>query len=174
MSGSVNRVHLIGNIGRDPEIRYTQSGTAVCELSIATSEKWKDKSGETQEKTEWHRVVCWNQLAENCSKYLSKGRSCYVEGKLQTRKWTDKEGVDRYTTEIVAQNVVFLGGGGERGEQGQGRESSQGGTRSAGQHRTESYSRGGQRQEAPPADYGGGPGAGDDDAIPFAPMPDIG
>jgi single-strand DNA-binding protein len=116
---SVNKVILIGNLGKDPEVRYTQGGAAVANFSVATNEKWT-KDGQTQEKTEWHRIVVWGKTAENCGQYLKKGRSVYIEGRLQTRKWTDKEGRDQYTTEIVAQFVQFLGskgdgGGGTRG-----------------------------------------------------------
>ncbi len=113
----LNKALLIGHLGAKPEVKYTPSGTAVCELRIATSEKYTDKSGEKVEKTEWHRVVVWDKLAENCAKYLDKGRSVYAEGKIQTRKWQDKEGQDRYTTEIVAHDVKFLGGapGGQQG-----------------------------------------------------------
>ena len=105
----LNKAMLIGRLGGDPEVRFTQSGTAVCSFSIATSEAWTDKNGEKQERTEWHRITCWDKLAENVGKFLSKGRQVYVEGKLQTRKWTDKDGTDRYTTEIVARQVSFLG-----------------------------------------------------------------
>lgn len=108
---SVNKAIIIGNLGADPEVRYTQSGTAVGNLRIATNERWTDKSGQTQERTEWHRVVVFGKTAENCSKYLSKGRQVYVEGRLQTNEWQDKEGNKRYTTEIVANNVTFLSGG---------------------------------------------------------------
>lgn len=107
---SVNKVILIGNLGRDPELRYTPTGSAVCTLNIATTESWND-SGNRQEKTEWHRVVVWNKQAENCAKYLAKGRTVFIEGKLQTRSWDDKDGQKRYSTEIVAQTVQFLGGG---------------------------------------------------------------
>ena len=110
---SVNKVILIGNLGRDPELRYTQSGSAVTNFTLATNEKWKDKEGNNQERTEWHRVVVWGKSAENCAQYLQKGRSVYVEGKLQTREWEGKDGNKRYTTEIVAQAVQFLGGRGE-------------------------------------------------------------
>ncbi len=107
MSG-VNKVILIGNLGRDPETKYVGE-TTVCNFSIATSEKWKDKnSGQSQEKTEWHRIVCWRRLAEICSQYLKKGSQVYVEGKLQTRSW-EQDGSTRYTTEIVANSVQFLG-----------------------------------------------------------------
>ena len=106
----VNKVTIIGNLGRDPEIKYTQSNVPVANLSVATTESWKDKqSGEWQEKTEWHRVVAWRYLAERAEKYLRKGKQVYIEGKLETRKWTDKEGNDRYTTEIVARELMLLG-----------------------------------------------------------------
>ncbi|OGQ08874.1 MAG: single-stranded DNA-binding protein [Deltaproteobacteria bacterium RIFCSPLOWO2_12_FULL_40_28] len=111
---SVNKVILIGNLGGDPEIRYTQGGQAVGTLTLATNEKWTNKSGQPEERTEWHRVVVWGKLAELCREYLYKGRPVYVEGRLQTRKW-EKDGQPRYTTEIVAQTVQFLGSGGERG-----------------------------------------------------------
>ncbi|MEA3279579.1 MAG: single-stranded DNA-binding protein [Thermodesulfobacteriota bacterium] len=105
----VNKVILIGNLGNDPEVRYTPDGTAVANFSIATSEEWKDKqTGEKKERTEWHRIVAWRKLGEICGQYLSKGRQVYVEGKLQTKSW-EKDGVTRYTTEIVASDVRFLG-----------------------------------------------------------------
>jgi len=107
---SVNKVILIGNLGADPEVRSTGTGQMVATLRIATNERWTDKSGQKQERTEWHRVVIWGRQAELCKEYLSKGRQVYVEGRLQTREWTDKEGNKRYTTEIVAQTVRFLGG----------------------------------------------------------------
>lgn len=106
---SVNKVILVGRLGQDPELRYTPSGMAVCNFTLATSESWTDKNGEKQERTEWHRVVIWGKLAELCNQYLSKGRQAYLEGALQTRSWEDKEGVKRYTTEIVAKTVQFLG-----------------------------------------------------------------
>ena len=112
---SLNKVMLIGNLGSDPVKRFTQSGSVVVNFNLATNERWKDQSGQLQEKTEWHRIVVFGRQAENCEKFLSKGRSAYVEGKLQTNKWTDKDGKDRYTTEIVAQNVVFLQGGASAG-----------------------------------------------------------
>jgi single-strand DNA-binding protein len=108
---SVNKVILIGNLGRDPEVRYTASGAAICNVTIATSRQWKDKtSGERQEETEWHRVVFYDRLAEIAGEYLKKGRPVYVEGRLKTRKWTDKDGVEKYTTEIVAAEMQLLGG----------------------------------------------------------------
>lgn len=108
---SINKVILIGNLGRDPEVRYTPSGAAVCNVTVATSRNWKDKaSGEKVEETEWHRVVFYDRLAEIAGEYLKKGRSVYVEGRLKTRKWTDKDGVEKYTTEVVADNMQMLGG----------------------------------------------------------------
>ena len=107
---AVNKVILIGNLGQNPEIRYSPNGSAICTLSIATNEAWTDKNGQKQEKTEWHRVVVFGKLAELCSQYLQKGRQAYIEGKLQTRSWQDKENQTRYTTEVVAQTVQFLGG----------------------------------------------------------------
>jgi single-strand DNA-binding protein len=109
--GSVNKVILIGNLGADPELKYTPSSRPLCNLRIATTEVFKDKSGQRQERTEWHRVTVWGDQAENCSKYLSKGRSVYVEGKLQTRSY-EKEGQKHWATDVVADRVVFLGGGG--------------------------------------------------------------
>jgi single-strand DNA-binding protein len=118
---SLNKVHLIGNLGRDPEVRYTPNGNAVCNVSIATTRQWKNKdSGERQEETEWHRVVFYDRLAEIAGEYLRKGRPVYVEGRLKTRKWQDKDGKDQYTTEIVANEMQLLGsregmGGGSGG-----------------------------------------------------------
>lgn len=114
----VNKVILIGNLGRDPELRYTQSGTAVATLNMATSRRRKDQDGNFIDETEWHRVIAWAKTAEFCSNYLSKGHKVYVEGRLQTRKWTDQNGQDRYTTEVVVENLQSLtpkggsGGGG--------------------------------------------------------------
>ncbi len=141
---SINKVILIGNLGRDPEVRYTPNGSAVCNISVATTRNWKDKSsGDKVEETEWHRVVFYDRLAEIAGEYLKKGRPVYVEGRLKTRKWTDKEGKDNYTTEVIADNMQLLGGregGGEDGGSGGG-----GGN----------YARGGNR--------GGGGGGGSDD-----------
>ncbi|MGH8720160.1 MAG: single-stranded DNA-binding protein [Burkholderiales bacterium] len=106
---SVNKVILVGNLGRDPEVRYMPDGGAVTNISIATTDVWKDKGGEKQERTEWHRVVFFSKLAEIAGEYLKKGSQVYVEGRLQTRKWQDKEGQDRYTTEIVADRMQMLG-----------------------------------------------------------------
>jgi len=140
----INKVIIVGNLGRDPEISYMPSGKAVTKFSVATSESWKDKTtGEKKERTEWHRIIAYDKLGEICGEYLAKGRQVYVEGKLQTRSYDDKEGVKRYTTEIIANDVQFLGGR----ESGGGRPNSGG---------------------APPKDVGGGQGQppGDDD-IPF-------
>ncbi|HZN91908.1 MAG TPA: single-stranded DNA-binding protein [Myxococcales bacterium] len=113
MAGGVNKVILIGNLGKDPEVRFTSGGQAVANFTIATNDSWTDKQGQKQERTEWHRIVVWGKLAELCGEYLSKGRQCFVEGRLQTREWTDKEGKKNYTTEVVAQNVQFLGARGD-------------------------------------------------------------
>ena len=107
---SVNKVIIVGTLGRDPEVRYMPNGDAACNLSVATSETWKDKSGEKQERTEWHRISMFGKLAEIAGQYLAKGSSVYLEGKLQTRKWTDKDGVEKYTTEIIADRMQMLGG----------------------------------------------------------------
>lgn len=118
---SVNKVILVGNLGRDPEVRYTPNGDAVANYSIATTETWKDKNGMRQEKTEWHNVVMYRRLAEIAGEYLKKGSQVYIEGRLQTRKWQDKQGNDRYTTEIVADHMQMLGqrdGGGASDRRG--------------------------------------------------------
>jgi single-strand DNA-binding protein len=116
---SVNKVIILGNLGRDPELRYTPSGSAVCNVSIATTRNWKSREGgERQEETEWHRVVFYDRLAEIAGEYLKKGRPVYVEGRLKTRKWQDKEGKDNYTTEIIAEQMQLLGG--RDGEEGGG------------------------------------------------------
>ena len=133
---SLNKVMLIGSLGRDPEIRYMPNGDAACNLSVATSESWKDKNGEKHERTEWHRISMFGKLAEIAGQYLAKGSSVYLEGKLQTRKWTDKDGVDKYTTEIIADRMQML----ERATPG-----STGGQ----EHRKESQP---SRQQRPPAD----------------------
>ncbi len=158
MSGSVNKVILVGNLGRDPEVRSMQSGDKVCNLSVATSERWKDRnSGEMQEKTEWHRVVMFDQkLVEVAEKYLQKGAKVFLEGQLQTRKWTDQSGQEKYTTEVVLQRfrgeMVMLDsrGGGQGG----------GGYDAPPPH---------EQQPAMAAGGGGGMGGGDDldDEIPF-------
>jgi single-strand DNA-binding protein len=156
MAGGVNKVILVGNLGADPDMRYTPSGQGVCELRVATSESWNDKNGQRQERTEWHRIVVWGKRAEVCSKYLAKGRQVYVEGRIQTRTYDDKDGNKRYITEIIAADVQFLGGGGREGGAAGG-------------------GKGGRSDDPPPpsdADfggggYGGGGGGGPDDDIPF-------
>ena len=158
--GSVNKVILVGNLGRDAEVRYTQGGTAVATVNMATTEVWNDKaSGQRQEKTEWHRVVVWGKQAETLSEYLLRGRQIYVEGRLQTRQWDDRDGNKRYTTEVRAVRVVLLGGRG--GEQpGRGREA--GGAQPAERHEERHEER--HDQGAP------GPDAGvelNEDDIPF-------
>ena len=159
MSG-VNKAIVVGRLGRDPEVRYTPDGTAVANFSVATSEEWKDKNtGEKRERTEWHRIVAFRRLGEICGEYLSKGRQVYIEGRIQTRDWEDKDGVKRYTTEIVASQMQMLGSrddfGGSRGGAGSGGGGSRGGAGSGG---------GGRPQEASP-----GPSYSDmgDDDIPF-------
>ncbi len=172
MAGSVNKVILLGNLGRDPEIRNTQDGNKIVNLSIATSEKWKDRmSGEPRERTEWHRVVIFNEnLARIAEQYLRKGSSVYVEGQLQTRKWTDQQGVEKYTTEVVLGRfrgeLTLLGGRGEGGGGGGGYGDSMGGGYGGG---GSSAPAGGQApagstQATPPPMHGGD--APDDD-IPF-------
>ncbi len=157
MAGSVNKVIVIGNLGRDPEVRHTQDGTAIVHLSVATSESWKDKaSGERKEKTEWHRVVIFNErLGEIAQKYLSKGSKVYLEGQLQTRKWTDQNGVEKYTTEIVLgrfrSELTMLDGRSEgRGDGGGGYSGGGGGGESGG-----------------PSGASSGGGSELDDEIPF-------
>ena len=113
--GSVNKVILVGNLGRDAELRYTPGGAAVATLNLATTEVWNDKNQQRQEKTEWHRVVLWGKTAESLNEYLTKGKQIYIEGRLQTRQWDDKDGNKRYTTEIRGDRVVLLGGGGGGG-----------------------------------------------------------
>lgn len=118
---SVNKVILLGNLGADPELRHTASGTPVANMRLATSRRWNNKDGEWQEETQWHSVVAWGKTGELCCQYLSKGRKVYIEGRLQTRKWQDKDwqdkdGRDRYSTEVVADKVVFLGGGQQQGQ----------------------------------------------------------
>jgi single-strand DNA-binding protein len=173
MARGINKVILVGNLGNDPEVRYTTSGTAIASLSIATSESWTDKqSGEKQERTEWHRVKMFGRLAEIAGEYLKKGRQVYIEGSLRTDKYTDKSGVEKYSTDIIASDMQMLGGvGGGEGGSGGGfqRERSQGGGQRqqgggnyGGQSRGGSEQGGQQRQAPPPADSGFA-----DDEIPF-------
>ena len=113
----INKAIIVGNLGADPELRYTQSGTAVASFRVATTERWKGQDGQMQEQTEWHSIVAWKRLGEICGEYLSKGSRVYVEGKLQTRKWQDQEGGTRYTTEIIAREMKMLSSRGESGGQ---------------------------------------------------------
>jgi len=162
---SVNKVILVGNLGRDPEVRYSSEGSAICNISIATTSNWKDKSsGERREETEWHRIVMYNRLAEIAGEYLRKGRPVYIEGRLRTRKWQNKEGQDQYTTEVIADQMQMLGGrdgmgGGESGGSGGGASNYESGNRPAARPQT-------QRPAAPAS--GGSANLGDlDDDIPF-------
>ena len=133
MARGINKVILVGNLGKDPEMRYSASGAAIANITIATSDNWKDKqTGEKQERTEWHRVVFFNRLAEVVGEYLKKGSQVYVEGRLQTRKWQDKDGQDRYTTEIVASEMQMLGSRGGMGDSGGYDQSNYGGQQSGG------------------------------------------
>merc|ERR1712023_258859 len=130
----VNKVILVGNLGNDPEVRYMPNGNAVANLSLATSESWKDQQGQVQERTEWHRLTMYRRLAEIAGEYLKKGSQIYVEGKLQTRKWQDQQGQDRYTTEIIVDQMQMLGGreGGQGGQGGGGYQRPQGGQQGGG------------------------------------------
>jgi len=123
---SLNKVLLLGNLGRDPEVRYTASGKAVATFTVATSSRWKDQDGNDQERTEWHRVVAWGRLGEVCGDYLSKGKQVFIEGRIQTREWEDQDGNKRTTVEIIANDLIMLGGGGasedRRGEESQRRQ----------------------------------------------------
>jgi single-strand DNA-binding protein len=127
----INKVILVGNLGADPEVRYTQSGTAIANFRVATTETWKKPDGSKEEKTEWHKVVAWNRLGEICGEFLSKGSRVYIEGKIETRKWQDKEGNDRYSTEIVAREMKMLSA---RGAGDAGGSSRSGGSDGSGRH----------------------------------------
>ena len=161
---SVNKVILVGNLGQDPEVKYMPSGDAIANISVATTDKWKDKNGEKQEKTEWHRVSFFGKLAEIVGEYLKKGSSIYLEGRLQTRKWQDKDGNDRYTTEIVADKMQMLGGGGGNASgNGNRRESSESGggyRESSGRSSSSGGGGGNAHRSSPPDDF--------EDDIPFA------
>lgn len=139
----VNKAIIVGHLGGDVELRFTPSGKAVANFNVATSESWTDQDGSRKEQTEWHRIVVWGKTAELCGEYLRKGRQVYLEGRIQTREWKDKDGNKRYTTEIIASQVTFLGGG--RGEGGQGGHGAQNGpdVQSSGHHDHESSSSGG-------------------------------
>ena len=165
---SVNKVILVGNLGRDPEVRYMPDGNALCNLNLATTYSWKDKaSGDKKEETEWHRVTLRNRLAEIAGEYLKKGSPVYVEGRLRTRKWTDKENIERYTTEIVADSMQLLGSRGGAGAPGGDR---MGGGDSMGDGDSPRSSGGGaaRGKPAPAGAKGGGPGFDDfEDDIPL-------
>ncbi len=164
MARGVNKVILLGNVGQDPEVRFGQNNNAIANLNIATSEAWKDKmSGETKEKTEWHRVVFFNRLAEIVRDYVKKGSQIYIEGKLQTRKWQDQQGQDRYTTEIVADSLQLLGGrSGGGGGESSGYESSNYGGGSSG-----SYGSSAPAAQRGPAPSNPAMSSFNDDDIPF-------
>lgn len=156
---SVNKVILVGNLGKDPELRYTAAGTAVCTFSIATSDRFKDKDGQQQEKTEWHNIVAWRQLAEICGKYLVKGRQVYIEGKIQSRTYDDRDGNKRYITEIVADQMQMLGRPGDDSGGNQSQSHGQGQRREPRQERSSA-------QTPPQNDFEDVPFNPDDD-IPF-------
>jgi len=166
MNRGINKVILIGNLGNDIELRYMPNGTAVANLSLATSESWKDQQGQQQERTEWHRVTMYRRLAEIAGEYLKKGSQIYVEGKLQTRKWQDQQGQDRYTTEIIADEMQMLGGNaGGNGQQGSRPRNNQNPAQGGGyQHQAPSNMMQRQQPNTPPAmpepDY-------DFDEVPF-------
>jgi len=175
---SVNKAILIGNLGADPETRFTQGGQAVSNFRIATSEKWSGKDGQQKESTEWHRIVTFGKLAETCRDYLSKGRQVYVEGRIQTRQWDDRDGNKRYTTEVVAQTVRFLGQRSDRDSNNQGGGyqaggyggSSQGGGQGQGQGGSQGQGGdqgGSQGQGGGSSDYDGGPPPIADEDVPF-------
>ena len=164
---SVNKVIIVGNLGRDPEVRYNRDGGAICNISIATTSQWKDKaSGERREETEWHRVVMYNRLAEIAGEYLKKGRPVYIEGRLKTRKWQDKDtGADRYSTEIIADQMQMLGGREDGGEGGYGHDDD-----APRQQRTSQRPAVRQPAQSTQPQRSGGGLADMDDEIPFAPL----
>jgi single-strand DNA-binding protein len=145
---AVNKAIILGNLGRDPEVRFTQSGRAVANFPVATTDTWMDQENGRQERTDWHNIVVWGKQAESCGQYLSKGRQVYVEGRIQTRSYDDRDGNKRYVTEIVAQRVQFLGGGGGEGRSGQ-------------------YDSGGGSAGGGGDDFSGAPPLPDDDDVPF-------
>lgn len=176
MARGINKVILVGNLGADPETRYTAGGSAITNIRLATSESWKDKqTGENQERTEWHRVVLFGRLGEIAGEYLKKGRQVYIEGSLRTNKYTDKEGVERYTTDIVANEMQMLGGGGEGGGGGgynrdRGERSGGGGGDDGGYERAPSRGPARGPQSAPSRSAAPPPSRNDsfeDDDIPF-------
>ena len=165
MARGVNKVILVGNLGQDPELRYTGSGTAVCNMRLATNESYKDSNGELVEKTEWHSIVAWARLAEICGEYLKKGSQVYFEGSLQTRQWEDRDGNTRYTTEVKAREMMMLdnkgGGGGSSYDSGGGFDQSRGSSSGG-------YSQARPQQQRQPQPAGGGNDPfGPDDDLPF-------
>ena len=171
MARAVNKVILIGNLGQDPELRYTGSGTAVCNMRLATNESYKDSNGELVEKTEWHSVVAWARLAEICGEYLKKGSQVYFEGSLQTRQWEDRDGNTRYTTEVKAREMMMLDSGGSYDSSG-GFDQSRGGSTNYDQSRGSSgsggYSQSRPQQRQPQTQSAGGNDPfGPDDDLPF-------
>ena len=159
MARGINKVILVGNLGNDPEIRYSQSGSAITTISVATSESWKDKNGEQQERTEWHRVKFFGRLAEIAGEYLKKGRQVYIEGSLRTEKYTDKSGVEKYATDIIANEMQMLGGPGEGGQRSGGERS--GGERPERAARPAGGARGGVGEYGGRSGGGGGGSGGD-------------
>lgn len=163
MARGINKVILVGNLGGDPETRYTASGSAITNITLATTDSWRDKqSGETQERTEWHRIVFFNRLAEIAGEYLRKGRQVYIEGSLRTRKWQDQNGQDRWTTEIVANEMQMLGNRGDDAGSGSSQSSGFRDSRQGGQPKQQNQPKPQQQQSTPPADDGFA-----DDDIPF-------
>ena len=163
MARGINKVILVGNLGGDPETRYTASGSAITNITLATTDSWRDKqSGETQERTEWHRIVFFNRLAEIAGEYLRKGRQVYIEGSLRTRKWQDQNGQDRWTTEIVANEMQMLGNRGDDAGSAPRPSSGFRDSQQGGQQQAPSQPKPQQQQSAPPADDGFA-----DDDIPF-------
>jgi len=166
----LNKATLIGNLGADPETRYTQDGTCVCNLRLATTEKFKNRNGEQQEKTEWHRVVLWGRLGEIANQYLTKGARVYIEGKIETRKWTNKDGQDQYSTDIRATEMKMLGGGSGGGNR------SGGGSDFGGQSKGSNYggNQGGNQSGGFPTHGGGNAAPKSKGNDPFASSPDFG
>lgn len=165
MARGINKVIIVGNLGNDPDVKYTQSGTTITTISVATTEAWKDKqSGQQQERTEWHRVKFFGRLAEIAGEYLKKGRQVYVEGSLRTEKYTGKDGVERYSTDIIANEMQMLGGGGEGGQRGSG---GGGGDFQRGPRESSGPARQGAAAAAPAAAQPFDDGGFSDDDIPF-------
>ncbi len=160
MAEGVNKAILVGNLGKDPELSYTQNGVARCRFSLATSESYNNNAGERQERTEWHNIVVWGKLAETVAKFLQKGRQVFLEGRIQNRSYEDKDGIKRYISEINANRVTFLGGRGDSNYQGGGSQDSSSGPQSSSGYSGGGYNEGG-------SGGGSGPSGPDDDDIPF-------